>query len=79
MAFGCTLAIGADTSSEPGEDLTTTQYPAGLTDSFRKEGYWTDRLLTDFFEDAVARSPDKIAVIDERFPPITYAEMAAVV
>lgn len=56
-----------------------TQYPAGLMDSFREEGYWTDRLLTDFFEDAVARSPDKIAVIDERFPPITYAEMAGVV
>ncbi len=56
-----------------------TQYPDGLIDSFRSKGYWTDRLLTDFFEEAVERSPDKIAVVDERFAPITYAEMAVAV
>ena len=47
-----------------------------MCDSYRAEGLWTDRLLTDFLESAVERSPDKIAVIDERFDPITYAELA---
>jgi acyl-CoA synthetase (AMP-forming)/AMP-acid ligase II len=55
------------------------QQPAELCDSFRTDGYWTDRLLTDFLERAVERSPDKISVVDERFDPISYAELAAVV
>ena len=53
--------------------------PAELCDSFRTDGYWTDRLLTDFLESAVERSPDKISVVDERFDPISYGELAAVV
>jgi cyclohexanecarboxylate-CoA ligase len=52
------------------------EQPRELCDSYRAEGLWTDRLLTDFLESAVERSPDKIAVIDERFDPITYAELA---
>ena len=52
------------------------EQPQELCDSYRSEGLWTDRLLTDFLESAVERSPDKIAVIDERFDPITYAELA---
>jgi acyl-CoA synthetase (AMP-forming)/AMP-acid ligase II len=52
------------------------QLPADLCDSYRAQGYWSDRLLTDFFESAVERSPDRIAVIDERFDPITYAQLA---
>ena len=55
------------------------QLPADLCDSYRALGYWTDRLLTDFFESAVERSPGKIAVIDERFDAITYAELATAV
>jgi cyclohexanecarboxylate-CoA ligase len=51
------------------------EQPQELCDSYRSEGLWTDRLLTDFLEVAVDRSPDKIAVIDERFAPITYAEL----
>jgi len=50
--------------------------PQELCDSYRAEGLWTDRLPTDFLESAVERSPDRIAVIDERFEPITYAELA---
>ncbi|MEE9194283.1 MAG: AMP-binding protein [Alphaproteobacteria bacterium] len=46
---------------------------------FRAEGYWTDRLLRDFFADAVARYPDKVAVKDDRFGELTYAELAATV
>jgi len=53
--------------------------PAELSDSYRAKAYWTDRLLTDYFENAVERSPDKIAVIDERFGPISYAELATLV
>jgi len=52
------------------------EQPQELCDSFRAEGVWTDRLLTDFLESAVERSPHKIAVIDERFDPITYADLA---
>ena len=54
----------------------TTEQPQDLCDSYRAEGLWTDRLLTDFLESAVERSPDKIAVVDERFEPITYKELA---
>ena len=54
----------------------TTEQPQDLCDSYRAEGLWTDRLLTDFLKSAVERSPDKIAVVDERFDPITYAELA---
>ena len=53
-----------------------TEQPQELCDSYRAEGLWTDRLLTDFLETAVKRSPDKFAVIDERFDPITYSELA---
>jgi len=53
-----------------------SEQPQDLCDSYRAEGLWTDRLLTDFLESAVQRSPDKIAVVDERFEPITYAELA---
>ena len=52
------------------------QQPQELRDSYRAEGLWTDRLLTDFLEIAVKRSPDKIAVVDERFDPISYADLA---
>jgi len=54
----------------------TTEQPQDLCDSYRAEGLWTDCLLTDFLETAVKSSPDKIAVVDERFDPITYAELA---
>ena len=51
------------------------EQPRALRDSYQSEGLWTNRLLTDFLERAADRSPDKIAVIDERFNPITYAEL----
>ena len=52
------------------------EQPQELCDSYRAEGLWTDKLLTDFLESAAEQSPDKIAVVDERFDPITYAELA---
>jgi cyclohexanecarboxylate-CoA ligase len=46
------------------------------TETYLKEGYWKDRLLSDYFEQAVNATPEKIAVSDERFGSVTYAEMA---
>ena len=52
------------------------EQPQELLDSYRSEGLWTDRLLTDFLGSAALRSPDRMAVIDQRFEPITYAQLA---
>ena len=43
-----------------------------LAEQYRIKGYWTDRLLIDFFESAVNRFPDKVAIVDDRFGSITY-------
>lgn len=48
---------------------------ASQSDDYRDKGYWTDLLLTDYFEQAVQRFPDKIAVKDERFGSVSYSEM----
>jgi len=48
-----------------------------LATHYRKKGYWTDRLLTDYLEAAVERFPDKVAVRDERFGCITYRDLHA--
>ncbi len=48
---------------------------ASQSDDYRVKGYWTDLLLTDYFEQAVQRFPDKIAVKDERFGSVSYSEM----
>ena len=42
-----------------------------------EKGYWADRHLTWYFERAVKSSPDKIAVTDDRFGDVTYADLAA--
>jgi cyclohexanecarboxylate-CoA ligase len=48
---------------------------AGQSEHYRKQGYWTDLLLTDYFERAVSRFPDKSAVKDERSGSVSYREM----
>ncbi len=50
-----------------------------LSETYRREGYWTDRLLTDYFENAVRTYPDKVAVMDDRFGGLTYGELAPMV
>jgi cyclohexanecarboxylate-CoA ligase len=50
-----------------------------LAETYRAKDYWTDRLLIDFFEDAVRRCPDKIAVTDDRHGGQTYSELAVTV
>ncbi len=43
---------------------------------YRASGYWSDRLLTDFLQQAVQQSPDKLAVKDPRFGSLTYQQLA---
>ncbi|MBT3373367.1 MAG: AMP-binding protein [Rhodospirillaceae bacterium] len=57
------------------EAIPTTQDAA----RFRCEGHWTDRSLVEFFDAAVARHPDKIAVIDPLGRRLSYGEMAKMV
>lgn len=52
---------------------------AAMAAFYRSRHYWTDRLLRDFFADAVARFPEKVAVKDDRFGGLTYSELAATV
>ncbi|MBT4890314.1 MAG: AMP-binding protein [Rhodospirillales bacterium] len=47
-----------------------------LAEMYRNEGYWTDRQLTDFFESAVAATPNKVFVKDDRFGAFTYGELS---
>ncbi len=49
------------------------------SERYRTAGYWTDRLLTDYFESAVSRFPEKVAVVDERFGALTYGQLSPVV
>ena len=44
---------------------------------YRESGYWSDRLLTDFLQQAVRRSPDKLAVKDGCFGSLTYQGLAS--
>lgn len=43
---------------------------------YREDGWWIDRTLIDFFDEAVARDPEKIAIIDQRGNRISYGDMS---
>jgi non-ribosomal peptide synthetase component E (peptide arylation enzyme) len=43
---------------------------------FRRDGFWTDQTLVEFFDAAVARYPEKIAVIDPLRRRLSYGEMS---
>ena len=45
-------------------------------DEYTKAGYFSNRTITDFLDDAVARTPDKTAAIDSR-RQVTYRELQA--
>jgi cyclohexanecarboxylate-CoA ligase len=47
-----------------------------IIDEYTKAGYWPNKVITDFLDEAVARTPDKTAAIDPR-RQVTYAELAA--
>jgi cyclohexanecarboxylate-CoA ligase len=50
-----------------------------LAETYRAEGYWTDKLLTDFFEAAVKATPDKVFVKDDRHGAFSYADTSPIV
>src|SRR5918911_4536296 len=43
-------------------------------DRYTGQGYWLDRVITDYLDEVAARTPDKVAAIDPR-GRITYAEL----
>jgi len=45
-------------------------------DEYTKAGYFSNRTITDFLDDAAARTPDKTAAIDSR-RQVTYRELQA--
>ena len=47
-----------------------------IIDEYTKAGYWQNRIITDFLDEVVARTPDKTAAIDSR-RQVTYGELAA--
>lgn len=44
-------------------------------DDYRKQGYWGDATLADYWRMAVLSSPEKVAVIDLQGTSYTYAEL----
>jgi cyclohexanecarboxylate-CoA ligase len=53
--------------------LETTLTPERI-DRHTRDGYWVDRTLTDYLDDAAAATPDKVAFVDPR-GRITYGEL----
>ena len=49
--------------------------PPHLETQYRQEGFWTDKLLTDYLEACVLKQPDKVAVLDETFGSLTYSQL----
>ncbi|MGE0853156.1 MAG: AMP-binding protein [Hyphomicrobiaceae bacterium] len=43
---------------------------------FEESGYWRNRLLTDYFDEAVARHPERLAVIGPDGQRLTYTALA---
>ncbi|MDP6708837.1 MAG: cyclohexanecarboxylate-CoA ligase, partial [Alphaproteobacteria bacterium] len=37
--------------------------PQARIDEMRRTGYWTDKLVLDFLDEAVEKNPDRIAII----------------
>jgi cyclohexanecarboxylate-CoA ligase len=44
-------------------------------EKYRKQGFWPDKPISEYFEKTVVNTPGKIAVIDERFGSISYAQL----
>ena len=45
-----------------------------LIQRYTDQGYWRDRVITDFLDEAAAATPDKVAFVDPR-RRVTYAEL----
>jgi cyclohexanecarboxylate-CoA ligase len=46
--------------------LATAKGQGASADSFRKAGYWLDKTVDDLLIEAIARTPDKIAIVADR-------------
>ena len=51
-------------------------FASELTSRYEREGWWINRSLIEYFDEAVARTPEKIALVAPRGARMTYAEMA---
>lgn len=47
-----------------------------IIDEYTKAGYWPNKVITDFLDEVVARTPDKVVAVDPH-RQVTYAELAA--
>ena len=45
-------------------------------DEYTKAGFWQNKIITDFLDEVVARTPDKTAAIDPR-RQLSYRELQA--
>lgn len=45
-----------------------------LVDEYSHDGYWVDRLITDYLDESATRAPDRTAFVDAR-RSITYGEL----
>ena len=47
-----------------------------IIDEYTKAGFWPNKIITDYLDEVVARTPDKTAAVDAR-RRVSYAELAA--
>ncbi len=52
------------------------EVPADVAAAYARDGFWPGRSLAASFETATARTPEKLAVVDDRFGGVTYAKLA---
>ncbi|MHB8334975.1 MAG: AMP-binding protein [Acidimicrobiales bacterium] len=48
----------------------------GLIERYERQGYWIGRTVTDYLDEATARTPDKVAIVDSR-RQVTYSQLRA--
>ncbi|HYM30023.1 MAG TPA: cyclohexanecarboxylate-CoA ligase [Candidatus Cybelea sp.] len=54
--------------------------PSARVTAMRRQGHWRDRVLTEYLDEAIARNPDKIALVDHNSvtgerTELTFAEL----
>ena len=49
--------------------------PPHLETQYRQQGFWTDKVLTDYLEACIVKQPDRVAVLDERSGSVTYSQL----
>jgi len=49
--------------------------PPHLETQYRQQGFWTDKVLTDYLEACIVKQPERVAVLDERSGSVTYSQL----